>query len=223
MHRWSGSGLPCDHGGASCRARATRRYAANDGARNIDFECFLGSSGTRPLHTVPLQCHPNQCAGKHLRPRRPGATSSLLSCCPNRPIGRALFVVFVTQLHQLGSRIGSARAASPSSTALSLSQNRASRVSRATILSHAGRLPMHRSTAIALSGTGCKQCDRPAARITIGRIGIAVHRIICGFDIAGFTSALRSITEVQRTSRHFAFVPTTDLCLFTQLPYRQSR
>ncbi len=123
-----------------------------------------------------------------------------------RPIGRALFVVFVTQLHQLGSRIGSARAASPSSTALSLSQNRASRVSRATILSHAGRLPMHRSTAIALSGTGCKQCDRPAARITIGRIGIAVHRIICGFDIAGFTSALRSITEVQRTSRHFAFV-----------------
>ena len=116
-----------------------------------------------------------------------------------RPIGRALFVVFVTQLHQLGSRIGSARAASPSSTALSLSQNRASRVSRATILSHAGRLPMHRSTAIALSGTGCKQCDRPAARITIGRIGIAVHRIICGFDIAGFTSALRSITEVQRT------------------------
>ena len=124
-----------------------------------------------------------------------------------RPIGRALFVVFVTQLHQLGSRIGSARAASPSSTALSLSQNRASRVSRATILSHAGRLPMHRSTAIALSGTGCKQCDRPAARITIGRIGIAVHRIICGFDIAGFTSALRSITEVQRTSRHFAFVP----------------
>ena len=124
-----------------------------------------------------------------------------------RPIGRALFVVFVTQLHQLGSRIGSARAASPSSTALSLSQNRASRVSRATILSHAGRLPMHRSTAIALSGTGCKQCDRPAARTTIGRIGIAVHRIICGFDIAGFTSALRSITEVQRTSRHFAFVP----------------
>ncbi len=84
---------------------------------------------------------------------------------------------------------------------------RASRVSRATILSHAGRLPMHRSTAIALSGTGCKPCDRPAARITIGRIGIAVHRIICGFDIAGFTSALRSITEVQRTSRHFAFVP----------------
>jgi len=137
VHRWSGSGLPCDHGGASCRARATRRYAANDGARNIDFECFLGSSGTRPLHTVPLQCHPNQCAGKHLRPRRPGATSSLLSCCPNRPIGRALFVVFVTQLHQLGSRIGSARAASPSSTALSRSQNRASRVSSATILSHA--------------------------------------------------------------------------------------
>src|SRR5258708_34875721 len=49
-----------------CRARATRRYAASDGARNVDFECFLGSSGTRPLHTVPLQCHPKQCADKHL-------------------------------------------------------------------------------------------------------------------------------------------------------------
>jgi hypothetical protein len=69
--RWSGSGLPCDHGRTSRRARATRRYAANDGARNVDFECFLGSSGTRPLHAVPLQCHPNQCADKHLPPRRP--------------------------------------------------------------------------------------------------------------------------------------------------------
>jgi hypothetical protein len=78
--RWSGSGLPCDHGHTSCRARATRRYAANDGARNVDFECFLGSNGTRPLHKVPLQCHPKQCADRHLRPRRPGATSSVLSC-----------------------------------------------------------------------------------------------------------------------------------------------
>jgi hypothetical protein len=43
------------------------------------------------------------------------------------------------------------------------------------------------------------------------RIGIAVHRIICGFDIAGITSALRSITEVQRTSQHFAFVPMGDI------------
>ena len=47
---------------------ATRRNAANDGARNVDFECFLGSSGTKLLHTVPLQCHPKQCADKHLRP-----------------------------------------------------------------------------------------------------------------------------------------------------------
>src|SRR5882762_200439 len=54
---------PCDHGRTSCRARATRRYAGN-----VDFECFLGSSGTRPLHAVPLQCHPKQCADKHLRP-----------------------------------------------------------------------------------------------------------------------------------------------------------
>src|SRR3981081_4607029 len=66
--RWPDSGLPCDHGQTSCRARATRRYVANDGARNVDFECFLGSSGTRPLHTVPLQRHPKQCADKNLRP-----------------------------------------------------------------------------------------------------------------------------------------------------------
>ena len=65
--RWSGSGLSCDHGGHPCRACATRRYATNDGARNVDFECFLGSNGTMPLHTVPLQCHPKQCADKHLR------------------------------------------------------------------------------------------------------------------------------------------------------------
>jgi hypothetical protein len=68
VHRWSGSDLPRDHGRRSCRARVTRRYAANDGARNVDFECFLGSSGTRLLHAVPLQCHPKQRADKHLRP-----------------------------------------------------------------------------------------------------------------------------------------------------------
>src|SRR5882672_5771330 len=32
----------------------------------------------------PLQCHPKQCADKTYDPRRPGATSSLLSCHPNR-------------------------------------------------------------------------------------------------------------------------------------------
>ena len=82
-HRWSGSGLPCDHGRTSSRARATRRYAANDGARNVDFECFLGSSGTRPLHTVPLQCHPKHVQTNTYDRRRPGATSSLLSCSRN--------------------------------------------------------------------------------------------------------------------------------------------
>jgi hypothetical protein len=77
VHRWSGCGLPCEHGRTSCRARATRRYAANDGARNVDFECFLGSSGIRPLHTVPLQCHPKQCADRHLRP--PTARSDIVA------------------------------------------------------------------------------------------------------------------------------------------------
>ncbi len=85
-------------------------------------------------------------------------------------------------------------------TALSLSQNRASRVGGPATPPHAGCSPMHRSTAVALLRAGCKQSDRPAARITIGRIGSAVHRIIYGFNIAGFTSALRlingSITDV---------------------------
>jgi hypothetical protein len=89
-HRWSGSGFPCDHGRTSCRARATRRYAANDGARDVDFECFLGSSGTSRLRKVPPQCHPKQRANKHLRPRRPGATPSLLSCRQSQTLVGAL-------------------------------------------------------------------------------------------------------------------------------------
>src|SRR6266404_5203652 len=40
-HRWSGSGLPCDHGRTSCRARAANRYAAMGGARDIDSEHFF--------------------------------------------------------------------------------------------------------------------------------------------------------------------------------------
>lgn len=89
-HRWSGSGLPGDHGRTSCQARATGRYAANDGAWNVDFECFLGSSGTKPLHRVPLQCHPKQCADKHLRP--PTARSDIVAYLPVnlRPLVGAL-------------------------------------------------------------------------------------------------------------------------------------
>jgi hypothetical protein len=86
-------------------------------------------------------------------------------------------------------------------------RNRAPSVSRPAISPHAGRSPMHRSTAVALLRAGCKQCDRPAMRMTIGRIGSAVHRTIYGFDIGGFISALRSTTEVYRTSRRFALVP----------------
>jgi len=94
-HRWSGSGLPCDHGRTSCRARATRRYAANDGVRNVDFECFLGSSGTMPLHTVapPLACKDAQT--NTFDPRRPGATSSLLSCRQSQTLVGALILAVV--------------------------------------------------------------------------------------------------------------------------------
>jgi hypothetical protein len=79
---------------------------------------------------------------------------------------------------------------------ISLLRNRASHVVALAILPRADCSPMHLSTAVALISVGCKQCDRPAARMTIGRIGSAVHRIIYGFNIAGFASALRSITEV---------------------------
>ena len=63
-----GSGLPCDHGRASSRARAANRYAAMRGARHIDSKCLFHSRGTEALCTVPLQCHSKQCANKHLRP-----------------------------------------------------------------------------------------------------------------------------------------------------------
>ncbi len=65
VHRWSGSGLPCDHGRTSCRARATRRYAANDGETNT--------------------CDP----------RRHGATPSLLSCRRSQTLVGALVLAVV--------------------------------------------------------------------------------------------------------------------------------
>jgi len=43
-----------------------------------------------PGRFIRCRCSPKQCADKHLRPRRPGATSSLLSCLPNRAGGRDL-------------------------------------------------------------------------------------------------------------------------------------
>jgi hypothetical protein len=99
--RWSGRGLPCDHGRTSRQARATRRYAANDGARNVDFECFLGSGGTRPLHAVPLQCRPNQCANRHLPP--PTAPSDIVAfILPSLGLWGA--VVLLTILIQFSER-----------------------------------------------------------------------------------------------------------------------
>jgi hypothetical protein len=133
-HRWSGSSLPCDHGRKSCRARATRRYAANDGPRNVDFECFLGSSGTRPLHTVPLQCHPKQCADKHLR-LSTARSDTVAFILPS--LGRGIFA---------GSAI------------FSLLRNHASRVRGCAIRPRAARASKRRSTAIELFCALRKQC-----------------------------------------------------------------
>src|SRR5882757_10794142 len=71
---------------------------------------MLGSSGTRP--TVPLQRHPKQCVDEHLRPRRPGATSSLLSCCPNRPINRVSLAMLDFQIQKTPLTIRHERAQS---------------------------------------------------------------------------------------------------------------
>jgi hypothetical protein len=157
VHRWSGSGLPRDHGRTSCRARATRRYAANDGPRNVDFECFLGSSGTRPLHTVPLQCHPKQCADKHLR-LSTARSDTVAFILPS--FGRGIFA---------GSAI------------FSLLRNHASRVRGCAIRPRAARASKRRSTAIELFCALRKQCARPAMRMTIGCTGDAVHRIVLRF------------------------------------------
>jgi hypothetical protein len=54
VHRWSSSGLPCSHDRTSCRTRATRRYLANDGARNVDFECF--SVRAAPVRFIRCRC-----------------------------------------------------------------------------------------------------------------------------------------------------------------------
>ena len=45
---------------------------------------------------------------------------------------------------------------------------------------------------------GCRRYDRPKARMTIGRLGGAVYRIIYASDIAGFTSAVRSKRKYSR-------------------------
>jgi hypothetical protein len=66
-HHWSGSGLPCDHGRRSCRARAANRYATMGGDGDIDSDhLFLSLKRHWAFCTVPLQCHPKQCADKHL-------------------------------------------------------------------------------------------------------------------------------------------------------------
>jgi len=69
----------------SCRARATRRYAANDGARNVDFECF--SVRTAPGRLIRCRCSAiqNNVQANTYDLRRPGATPSLLSCRPSPP------------------------------------------------------------------------------------------------------------------------------------------
>jgi hypothetical protein len=64
------------------------------------------------------------------------------------------------------------------------------------IAPRADRLPMRRSTAVALLGLRCKQRARPEARITIERIGGAVRRIIYVFEDAGLTSVFSLNTEI---------------------------
>jgi len=77
-------GLPGDHGRTSCQARATRRYAANDGAWNA----FLVRAA--PSRFIGCRCSAiqNNAQTNTCDPRRPGATSSLLSCRQSWTFGR---------------------------------------------------------------------------------------------------------------------------------------
>jgi len=70
---------------------------------------------------------------------------------------------------------------------------------------------LRRSTALAALDPRCKPCARPATRTIIGRFGCVVDRIICGFDIADFTSALPLKADSTRTSRNVGFMPNCDI------------
>jgi hypothetical protein len=61
---------------------------------------------------------------------------------------------------------------------ISLLRNRASHVHRPAILPHADCSTLRRSTAAEPSCARCKQCARPATRMTIGRHCVAAHRTI---------------------------------------------
>jgi hypothetical protein len=58
MNAWKpkgrASGLPCDHDRTSSLGRAANRYAALDGARDIDSKRLFRERGTAPFCTVPL-------------------------------------------------------------------------------------------------------------------------------------------------------------------------
>jgi hypothetical protein len=105
--RWSGSGLPCDHGRTSCRARATRRYVANDGARNVILNAF--SVRAAPGRFIRCRCSAiqNSVQTNTYDPRRPGATQSLLSCRRSQTlVGALVLAVVMSGLVDSGRKSG---------------------------------------------------------------------------------------------------------------------
>jgi len=65
------------------------------------------------VHTAPLLCHQNQCADKHLRSPAAGATSSLLSCLPNRACKvNSLLRIFAISLNKQRSFLAASIASS---------------------------------------------------------------------------------------------------------------
>jgi hypothetical protein len=150
---------------------------SNGGLTNTAVGCCIESKGKRKESAAALRCL-DSCARQKTKCRQPLASGAM----------RERSSLYLAILRRGLSW--------PSRSTFSVLRNRASRVGGRAISSRADCSPLPRSTTVGVLGPRCKQCDRPAARMTIGCIGSAVHRIIYGFDIAGFTSALRSITEV---------------------------
>jgi hypothetical protein len=142
--------------GTSCRARAANRYAAMGGARDIDSKRLFRRSGTRAFCTVPLQCHPKQCADKHLRPSTArGDTVAFI--LPSKPAANPLsywpspIIRCAIQIHS------AARRHTKSSTLAEILQ----------FGRRANCSPTRQSTAVELLRACCKQCARPAMLTTI--------------------------------------------------------
>ena len=145
-----------------------------------------------------------RAAARHLARCRPDAVAR----CKNQCADKLLRPEGASERQFALSRSRSMGLTSPQRSNFSVLRNRASRINGPAISPHGSLL--RRSTALAALDPRCKPCARPAMRTMIGRFGCVVDRIICGFYIANFTSALPLKADSGRTSRQVGFVPTNE-------------